>query len=494
MINHPRTHTALILFFLAPAFCLCFVGDCRAEETINPHWTGKHCKECHLNDKGKVLKFDGDVERVCNRCHDGKSAAEEKHPVGMQPSTTKLQGITRGWPLRDEKLSCITCHQVTLQMFEKIPEKFNNPNFVRGGPYRDRSAICFTCHDDAVYRAKNPHRQLDAAGAFISSSCLVCHRSMPENTFSDSREEIDFVTAETDLCLSCHPSMQHSHPVRGNHLVSMSDDALGAIKELRHKRGVELPLQDKTITCSTCHNSHQQGVISRAVVQHGAGEDNFLRLDGGRQLCVACHDTKSNDDIKTKPATKMLPSKEVYFHTPFKEQKCKACHAATRDSITMPQPVSVCFSSTCHDLKIISGAKVHEPSVLTQCSLCHQSHTAAFDKLLKSDEIEQCSVCHLLTRNKKGEIKKTDHVKFERLIAALEISRSNECSVCHIPAHKNMMDSLDQKICSGCHVSVRRLGSENIHNTYAEKRCCACHNPHSSPHEFLLKEPIESYR
>ena len=43
------------------------------EEMVNPHFTGTHCGECHLEDaprgKGAPLQFNGDSVRLCNRCH-----------------------------------------------------------------------------------------------------------------------------------------------------------------------------------------------------------------------------------------------------------------------------------------------------------------------------------------------------------------------------------------------------------------------------------------
>ena len=57
------------------------------EEIVNPHWTGKDCIECHVEEsprgKGAPLKFGGDSVKLCNRCHETEFARTDIHPVGV---------------------------------------------------------------------------------------------------------------------------------------------------------------------------------------------------------------------------------------------------------------------------------------------------------------------------------------------------------------------------------------------------------------------------
>ena len=57
-----------------------------ALEVVNPHWTGQHCSECHLEDnpleKGVSLRNNGNVIKLCTRCHNGNTALAEIHPYG----------------------------------------------------------------------------------------------------------------------------------------------------------------------------------------------------------------------------------------------------------------------------------------------------------------------------------------------------------------------------------------------------------------------------
>ena len=57
------------------------------EEMVNPHWTGKDCIECHVEEyprgKNAPLKFGGDSVKLCNRCHETEFARTDIHPVGV---------------------------------------------------------------------------------------------------------------------------------------------------------------------------------------------------------------------------------------------------------------------------------------------------------------------------------------------------------------------------------------------------------------------------
>jgi hypothetical protein len=67
------------------------------------------------------------------------------------------------------------------------------------------------------------------------------------------------------------------------------------MKILRHiehneqKMEVTIPLIPRgQITCSTCHNPHQEGVILYEPSAKGADTQNRLRLREPK-LCIACH-------------------------------------------------------------------------------------------------------------------------------------------------------------------------------------------------------------
>jgi cytochrome c peroxidase len=61
------------------------------------------------------------------------------------------------------------------------------------------------------------------------------------------------------------------------------------MKQMEAELGIILPLnEDGKITCVTCHNPHEKGVIStERVGAKGAGEIHRHRLSGN--MCIKCH-------------------------------------------------------------------------------------------------------------------------------------------------------------------------------------------------------------
>ncbi len=88
----------------------------------------------------------------------------------------------------------------------------------------------------------------------------------------------------------CHTATRFldEHPV-GKHLVEPSRDIFEAIEAAEERIGVSLPLFNDRITCATCHNPHQGGVLKIEASASGSREKKRLRLQAGRWQCVGCH-------------------------------------------------------------------------------------------------------------------------------------------------------------------------------------------------------------
>ncbi|MGA1869092.1 MAG: hypothetical protein ACMUJM_11180 [bacterium] len=142
---------------------------------INPHLTNIFCILCHdkepREDQVELnLKFNGDRVKVCIQCHNGKIAPADNHPVNVTPSEKKMVKIPPLFPLSNNLLSCVTCHDIKCQGDEvKIPK------FLRGGPYKTRIETCLICHQKDNYQAVNPHEMINEEGKFIKEKCLYCH-------------------------------------------------------------------------------------------------------------------------------------------------------------------------------------------------------------------------------------------------------------------------------------------------------------------------------
>ena len=70
-----------------------------------------------------------------------------------------------------------------------------------------------------------------------------------------------------------------------------SEDMFAIIEGAMEKIGVKLPLYKNRVTCATCHNPHESGVIEHAAAAKGAGNKKRLRLPGDNimMICLGCH-------------------------------------------------------------------------------------------------------------------------------------------------------------------------------------------------------------
>jgi hypothetical protein len=61
------------------------------------------------------------------------------------------------------------------------------------------------------------------------------------------------------------------------------------MKKYEGENNVNLPLLNRDrITCSTCHNPHQRGIIQNPIAAAGADAYAKLRLPK-KEICYGCH-------------------------------------------------------------------------------------------------------------------------------------------------------------------------------------------------------------
>ncbi len=255
------------------------------KDTTNIHYTGRYCGLCHEGTPApggpKKLKYGGDLNRLC-RCHT-RSGRDAIHPVGVRPSGRKSARIPGDFPLAQGKLSCLTCHDIYAQCRSSAVRKVS----LRGGPYPRRTDFCFKCHDKRNYRKLDVHNQLNARRKIVAEKCLYCHVKKPDvktATFTD----LKYITDIETLCRRCH-LVRGNHSGNFNHMIKPSAKSLARMKQMEKKFGIILPLDSNgKMTCITCHNPHDKGVIpaSRPSAR-GAGSKFRHRLPG--RLCIECH-------------------------------------------------------------------------------------------------------------------------------------------------------------------------------------------------------------
>ena len=298
---------ACLIFFLSVGN-ISFAGqrDSKQLTFVNPevnantdiHFSKYYCNECHLNSEGQGnmdLRFD-DYIQTC-RCHN-YTPETYTHPVGIKLSPEKRRRIPSDFPLQNNSITCVTCHRMTLQCQADSSMKKFNSSFLRVNPLLSRTAICYKCHSEAKYKMMDPHNQTDEQGNIVKEKCLYCHKEVPDvnrATLADpmGMEELVAPIGKLDvLCYRCHYKQITMHPINANHLRKPSARILKNIRRSERKWGVILPLDARGhVTCVTCHNPHERGIIPMGKTgAGGAGEVGRLRVSrAGDQICLACH-------------------------------------------------------------------------------------------------------------------------------------------------------------------------------------------------------------
>lgn len=252
----------------------------------NIHYTGKYCNECHeetpVEGGKRYLKFNGDYEQLC-RCH-SDSPSTYIHPVNIEPTPEKKERMPEDYPLENGELTCLSCHDIYKQCQEQLFDR----NSLRGAPYSARTDFCYQCHEKKTHEKLNPHHQIDDNGELIIKNCLICHEEKPDEhhaTFKDIR----LITDIEQLCRRCH-QVSGKHSGNADHMgIKPSPEGQKRIDAMEERYNVRLALDENgRMTCITCHNPHQEGVIPEP--RPGAkGADTQYRHRLPGNLCKECH-------------------------------------------------------------------------------------------------------------------------------------------------------------------------------------------------------------
>jgi hypothetical protein len=259
--------------------------------TTDIHYSAKYCTECHVSvpRKGshKQLRYGGNYQQLC-RCH-YSSSANYIHPVDVTPSQNLKGRIPAAFPLQKGKVTCSTCHDIVVQCQDNHTDKIflKEQKFLRGAPYETMTGICFQCHDKDQYQRYNPHLQLNAKKEILKQTCLYCHAEIPDEKHTH-HEDAKLIGNMDSLCIRCH-IVEPRQTFHARHLRKPSDEVLTTIKNMKAQHGILLPLsEDGKITCATCHNPHEKGVIpDRRLAARGASLKKRHRLQ--HDMCIKCH-------------------------------------------------------------------------------------------------------------------------------------------------------------------------------------------------------------
>ncbi|UCG77775.1 MAG: hypothetical protein JSV21_09375 [Nitrospirota bacterium] len=245
------------------------------------------CSTCHMTSEpvGPPPDLAGDLDTsdICISCHDYE---ENHHPNNVVSSDefTAPEGST--FPLYNGRVKCLTCHEV--HGGEGLLEA---PKLLRGGPYDDRRAICFKCHFREKYAEIYVHDMKDDKGDIVQVRdkpvCLMCHSVVPDPG-KDRTRDVKFRADVGFLCWRCHPPMPQEF-FKYHFLNRPSRKVWQNMRKSQRELDVVLPIVPRNrITCSTCHNPHDSGVIVHEPAAKGADAQGKLRLQRN-VLCNACH-------------------------------------------------------------------------------------------------------------------------------------------------------------------------------------------------------------
>lgn len=302
----------------------------------NPHWQADRCTTCHdaTNEQGNFQTIPRDrIDALCLQCHDGVRASLEVHPVGRLAEGEQIVH-PQGWPAPDNRLACVTCHDILLACDRDRQRPRRNPAFLREYYGGHMVTFCSRCHiEDQSHYQFNPHLMVSDDGEVLRQSCYFCHEHQPDlhnrrHRTGDSMLRRDDVA----LCGGCHmqhleyfkpghiglpvPDQMKAYMVASEHVyapgqrsdaaTSDTDDTVGngpaadtnnnssVTTDELHPRW--LPLHNNQImVCSTCHNPHQAGLFD-ADTPLGRGALPITARKGppafrgfGKELCRACH-------------------------------------------------------------------------------------------------------------------------------------------------------------------------------------------------------------
>ena len=265
------------------------------------------------------------------------------------------------------------------------------------------------------------------------ADCAACHRKVV------SGGQVHDPVSAGD-CGACHapvPGTAHPGGKGGMGLVAKG----GKLCNLCHQdmaagKFVHAPVAAGD--CDICHDPHRSS--GRALLRKGVSE-----------LCRDCHEEKY---------------KYAFTHGQAKQGDCLACHdphrSATRHLLKQEQSL-LCRS--CHGKTRTEGNSIHMPVAAGDCTACHDPHGSAYRKNLK-----------------------------KQFSSAFYLPYSGEsyalCFGCHDA--QLTLDSLSESSTNF------RNGRRNLHAIHVNRpdkgrSCKACHDPHGSVQELLIRKKIPGF-
>jgi DmsE family decaheme c-type cytochrome len=236
------------------------------------------------------------------------------------------------------------------------------------------TATCLTCHENmGAALTQGPHSHSFRAGTPTSpSGCQACHGETKaalgcEACHGPGQAHVDASGDKTkirrfaslspkeasDTCVSCHFRTEHTFWAGSQH-------------------------DQRNVGCTTCHSIHD------------AKGDKQLKTETEAELCVTCHRTIVNKQMK-------------FNHMPVREDKlsCSSCHNVHGASNVKLLRVGGSVSESCYSCHAEKrGPTLWEHAPVTEnCATCHDPHGSNNDRMLVAKQPFLCQRCHVTSRH-----------------------------------------------------------------------------------------------
>jgi len=250
---------------------------------------GTGCSSCHAGKAGIKLRNPENPSITCRSCHN-YTVDQDHHPVTVPaPSAKRTADVNLPFRTFNGKMECLTCHQ----LHPATDSLTQNTGLLKGGPYNTRRDICFKRHKSDAYSEINPHIiMIDDKDEVDKRVCIFCHAEAPDPEI-DRTDDVKFRASIYFLCWRCHECAKG--PPFDNHFLEQSSfeigkesGSFGQMRTKEEEKKLILPLDPAgRISCSTCHNPHEPGVMVDEKAKKGEGAKKRLRY---RERCVICHE------------------------------------------------------------------------------------------------------------------------------------------------------------------------------------------------------------
>ena len=507
----------------------------------------KECLVCHENwlleakvKSPKLLTkraFAAADKLMCLSCHDGSMADDRltflglnhfSHPVNKKvPEDFK---IPKGFPLKDGKLYCGTCHTPHTKTGS---EKKLDYTFMR---YPNvNSALCIKCHEanskhgmnhpiledtkgklkpEFALKIKELGGKVTRNGELQCESCHSAHRGR-------AKEALLEPVNRSQLCAVCHIDNVNSkeHPNFRNHPIHKKFPKGADLAFFKEQKAIT-----ESVECLTCHKVHKEKNKHLVVAEEG-------------KLCILCHVEQKAVNL-TKHNINGNSCKSC--HTPHKAKGrelwsreipenafdyASLINAKGKDDIlclSCHYPQSVVDGKKVEDVGLLThptGKKVKEkvhlplPGGTMSCTTCHDPHHAYNNspkgKFLREPRLKLCYTCH----KQEADVKNGPHGEIDK-----KRWKRGDCAACH-NVHKAKGGYLSRVVygeispmeppvdgfCLACHdpegmakhkikqsvFNEHPVGVKNPTDKLPGKKvsCVTCHNPHTHKEE-LLRIPV----